>query len=518
MKKSTIIKPILFVVLLAALLLGMTKIFTAKFTNNNCQSYTAAQLYEQKNNSIEVAIGGSSQAVFCINAEELYQKYGISSYATGSPNQAILVSLGWLRELNKNQDIKVAVLDASQLYETVEESFYRQTLDTMKFSSNKLDIVRQHIAESEDADSLTSYIFPLIKYHSRWGELEEQDFNFSTKNSPMFRGVRLADYVYSFESWDDMTSDSLVKPEMVDYQVSAFRQYAQYCKDNNIELLLIKTPKEDWTDVKEQGTQELCDELGVTYVSYATKKACKAMGLNYYSDFKDPQHLNVRGSTAVGSALADYLHEHYDLTDFRETDLAESAEYQAKYQKKFADAMFQTNSDVAEYLNTLSEDYLSTGDYDLLVQLTDDSITSAWTDEMQKALETCGFRTDISALQNTAYAGAVIKGETGNAKEATQAFSDIELTDENGEETTKQMEFNGTFGNGFPFVCTSTPDGTSASKPRIMINYVRKYISNQGLNFFLYNNKTGEILDTPTASLCSDGKLRLLRPTESKWQ
>lgn len=522
MKKSIIIKPVIFVALLVAMLLGITKLFTAKWTDNNCQSYTAAQLYELDNNSIQVAIGGSSQAVFCVNAEKLYQDYGIAAYATGSPNQSVLCSLGWLRELEKTQDIKVAALDVSQLYEQVEESFWRQGLDTMKLSANKIDIVKQHIATSEDADGLLSYIFPLIKYHSRWEDLEEQDFNFSTKNSPMFRGTRLADYVYSFDNWEDMMSDEDAEnpPTMVDYQVSALRQYVDYCNENNIEVLLFKTPKSDWTATKETETTELANELGVTYVSFATEEACKEMGLNYYSDFKDPQHLNVRGADAVASALGKYLNENYDLDDFRETH-PESEKYIQKYEAKHADAYFLTNSDVAEYLNTMADDYLSTGDYDVLVQLSDDTICTAWTDEMQKALENCGFTQDISQLDNTAYAGSVIEGDKDNVREATKKFSDETINSETADEdgvAVSEMEFNGTFGDGLPFVCTSTPNGNATSNPRFIINSVRKSQPKRGLNFFLYNNKTGEILDTATASMCPDGQLRLFRPTESKYQ
>ena len=69
--KKTICKIIAFVVLFAVILTGMTKVFTAKFIDNNCQSYTAAQLYEQPDNSIEVVFNGSSQMVFGISSMKL---------------------------------------------------------------------------------------------------------------------------------------------------------------------------------------------------------------------------------------------------------------------------------------------------------------------------------------------------------------------------------------------------------------------------------------------------------------
>ncbi len=501
--KKIFAKAVVFAAIFVAILFGITKIFTAKFTDNNCQSYTAAQLYELDKDSVEVAISGSSQAVFCVNAMELYDKYGISAYGTGSPNQPILASLGWLRELNKTQDIKVAVLDTSQLFEEVPESFYRQTLDTMHFSSNKLDIVRQHIAESDTADDLMSYLFPIIKYHDRWEDLEKQDFTFSTADSPMYMGTRMADYVYSFDNYEDLMDNEKINNEsldMIDYQKAGLEKYAAYCKENGIELVLIKTPKEDWTETKDKKTQQLADELGVTYINYASKEWGEKLGLNYYSDFKDPQHLNVRGADKVADALGAYLSKTYNLTDFRET-APKSEQYMDAYHAKRTESYFLTNSDVVEYLKELQSSYIDQGDYDVLVQLTDDNICGAWTDDMQKALEQCGIQTDIRTLKDTAYTGSIVGGKV---KEKTGGATEMAVT--------------GTFGNGFPFVCTSTPSGNSASRSMFILNGVRKYMSAKGLNIFLYNHTTGEILDTPTVAVCTDGKLRLNRPEESKHQ
>ena len=502
--KKFLAKIVVFVVIFAVLFLGITKVFTAKFTDNNCQSYTAAELYEQEPNSIEVAIGGSSQAVFCINAMELYEKYGISSYATGSPNQAILCSLGWLRELNKTQDIKVAVLDVSQLFEEVREPYYRQTLDTMKLSMNKIDIVRQHIAESEEADSLLSYVFPIIKYHSRWEDLGKVDFTFSTDNSPMYLGTRMADYVYSFGSYDELMRDETELesvPVMVEYQKNGLEKYAAYCEENGIELVLIKTPKEDWTETKDTETRKLADELGLEYINLSSREWCEKMGIDYHSDFKDPQHLNVRGADKVADAVGQYLAENFDLTDFRET-APKSDDYMDTYHARRTEAYFLTNGNVTEYLNELNESYLSTGDYDLLLELTDDSICNVWTDEMQKALEDCGVTTDLRTLGNMSYAASIIAG--GKAKEAKSPEA--------------EMDYAGYFDNGLPFIATSIPDGNSVSRARFIINGVRKYMPAKGLNLFLYNNKTGEIMDTPTVAVCSDGQLRLVRPVEDKHQ
>lgn len=515
--KKTICKIIAFVVLFAVILTGMTKVFTAKFIDNNCQSYTAAQLYEQPDNSIEVVFNGSSQMVFGISSMKLYEDYGISAYGTGSPNQGILCSLGWLREIDKTQDIKVAVLDASQLFERIGEADYRQTLDTMKLSANKLDIVQQHIDETErlraeegrkttveEADPMLTYIFPIMKYHTRWEELTKDDFTFSTENSPMFMGTRMADYVSSFTGYDNLVVDEndLTEEDLtiVGYQRDSLIKYKEYCDENGIEMLLIKTPKSDWTATKDRKTQELADELGITYINYSNEEQCEKLGIDFHSDFKDSEHMNVRGMDKVADELGKYLHENYDLTDFRESGLHDEA-YMSKYHTARDMAYQLTDGDVASYLSNMSEDYLSTGDYDILVGLTDDSILPYWTDEMQEALASCGFETDLRDLKGKAYAGSNIAN--GEVKEKVSGDS---------------AEVKGKFADGIPYSFEATPLSEDAATPALILNGVRKKFTGRGVNIVFYESTTDRVLDLATVALDADGTLKLFRPFENRHQ
>jgi hypothetical protein len=514
--KKKICKTVIFVILTVVIFLGLTNIFMAKFLDNNCQSYTAAELYEQPKNSIEVVFSGSSQMVFGISSMKLYEDYGISAYGTGSPNQGILCSLGWLREIDKTQDIKVAVLDASQLFETIGESDYRQTLDTMKLSANKLDIVQQHIEETnrlleegsdsgvEQADSMLSYIFPIIKYHTRWEELTKDDFTFSTDNSPMFMGTRMADYVTSFTSYEEWQSDESEMSEedltMTSYQKDSLLKYKEYCDENGIEMLLIKTPKSDWTETKDRLTQELADELGITYINYSSKEQCEALGIDFHSDFKDSEHQNVRGMDKMAEAVGAYLNEHYDLTDFRESNLKDEA-YLESYHEARDMAYVLTEGNVADFLTTINSDYLPSGSYDIVLELTDDSILPLWTDEMQAALESCGFQTDLRTLEGKTYVAArIANGET---------------EEQTGE---KRAKLSGKLGDGLAYSIEATRTQENAATPTFTLNGAKRKFSGRGLNILFYESDTNTILDTATVMADEDGTLKIFRPIENRHQ
>lgn len=492
MKKLS--KVALFILLCGVVFFTADRIFKEKFVTDNRQTYMADTLYELPENSVEVAVCGSSQIAFGVSGMELYEGYGISAYSTGSPNQAVLCSFGWLRELDSRQDIKVCLLDVSQMTEINRESFYRQAIDPMRLSWNKIDIVRRHLAEDEDSDSLLSYLCPLVKYHARWEELTRTDFQYTVEDSPLYCGNFPTDYNYSFTDYHALMKSESEKTEektlLEEQSVEALRSIKEYCDENDIALVLFKTPKEDWTESYQEQMRELADEMDVPLLDYATEAGCRELGLDYYTDFKDPQHLNLRGADKLSDALGAYLTEHYDLTDFRETSPMDDAVLE-EYHAVKRSAYFKTESDVVSYLTQLSEDYLSTGEYDLILQLTDDAVCPLWTEEMQEAFESCGFETDIASLEGKTYA-AYIAG--GTVTEKTGGSRELVLT--------------GTMTNGGTLEAASVPRENRQQDAEIKAGGKSGNYTGFGLNLLLYDNTQNVIAEECTIARCPDGVLR----------
>ena len=210
--------------------------------------------------------------------------------------------------------------------------------------------------------------------------------------------------------------------------------------------------------------------------------------------------MNVRGMDKVADELGKYLHENYDLTDFRESGLHDEA-YMSKYHIARDMAYQLTDGDVASYLSNMSEAYLSTGDYDILVSLTDDSILPYWTDEMQEALASCGFETDLRDLKGKAYAGSNI----ANSKVKEKVSGD-------------SAEVKGKFADGIPYSFEATPLSEDAATPALILNGVRKKFTGRGVNIVFYESTTDRVLDLATVALDADGTLKLFRPFENRHQ
>ncbi len=499
MMKKRFFRCAVFAVIFVALLFAATKVLVVKFMDDNCQTYMAEGLYALDKNSVEVAISGSSQAVFCVSGMELYEKYGISSYSMGSPDQPISCSLAWLRELNQRQSIKIAALDVSQLFETNEELSYRQAFDPMHLSNNKIEMVRWHVEQNEDADSMISYLFPLIKYHSRWNEVTKQDFGLNVDTDAMFLGNALSSDVCSFDGYDDFAlNENLMNTEIVEEQCEALWDYAQYCEENDIELVLFKTPKSDWCEKKSQQVQDLAKSVGVPYLDYTTREGCAQAGIDFYADFKDAEHLNTRGAEKISRQLGAYFEKHYDLTDYRET-APKSEEFMENYHKQQEKIYFESCTNPVEYLETVKKRYLSKDEYDIVCQITDGSIKTAWTDALQMAWESCGLTTDPRELNNQAYVGCVANGET------EEWIGD-----------SHKMTIDDFFGDDVLFRATSKANLRATTVPKISIIGSPKTFSAKGMNILVYRQKTQETVSMATIFLCADGQLRIYNDSTSK--
>ena len=85
-----------------------------------------------------------------------------------------------LEETLKYEKPKVVVFNvlAMKYDEPQKEAYNRLNLDGMKLSKEKIKAVK---ASMMDDENLIEYIFPLLRYHSRWSELTSEDFKYLFK-------------------------------------------------------------------------------------------------------------------------------------------------------------------------------------------------------------------------------------------------------------------------------------------------------------------------------------------------
>ena len=485
MNKKQLLKTCAFLLVFAVMFGYISGVLRAKQLATGGSTYVIDEFYEQEKNTIEVLFMGSSQVIWGINSMKMYEDYGISSYSMGAGDQPLLSTYFWLKEVDKRQNLKNVVLDMSMLYENEMEFRYRRNIDGMPWSLNKIQAILAH-AKDEEAEPISSYFIDWIKYHSRWKELSQDDFAYDDSRSFMYRGsivsssAREVGIPYEKFIIDNDKEDTI---EPVEGQLEWFLKIIEYCEQNDIELLLIKTPKSNWSMAKHNGVQELADEYGLEFLDFNTDAMLKEMGYNFEQDMWDQEHLNIRGADKLTDYLAEYLLERYEFVDYRTVEGYNPGNLE-RYYKDYKDRYLKSSIDVNETLS-----YLKDSRYDLIIQSTED-VSGGITEEMMSYLTEMGVTVDLSEAAGKNYILAVNGGQC-----VYEQVSDEPLT------------YDGTFSNGVTYSAVADLNKT-ARDAGIVVNEAEQLFAVEGINIAVYDNEYGAMVNMLTL-YSLDGELHV---------
>ena len=164
------------------------------------ETTNAQGFYDLPNNSMDVLCVGSSQIFYNLSPLVMWEKYGFTSYVRGSANQTPLLSYYTIKDMLMTQNPQVIVFEVGRMVNSFnlseDEWAARRGLDYMKLSPIKLEAV---LALNEGKFPI-SYIFPLLRYHTRWKELSKTDFEyFSWDHHNWTKGQYMGISILDFE-------------------------------------------------------------------------------------------------------------------------------------------------------------------------------------------------------------------------------------------------------------------------------------------------------------------------------
>ena len=314
MKKLT--KYAILALIAAVLFWGAQRILMPKYMTGIYEGALIREYYAEEKNH-EVMIIGDCEVYENISPITLWRNYGITSYIRGSAQQLIWQSYYLLEETLRYEKPKVVIFSVLSLKynEPQSESYNRLTLDGMKPSRTKYEAVRASVTGDE---SIISYFFPVLRYHDRWRELDVSDFKYFWKTSPvshngfmMRMDVKPADVI--------PTGPKLNNYRFGNNSYAYLDKITSLCKENDIELLLIKAPSiyPYWYPEWEQQMQDYAAENDLNYIN--TLDCLDEIGLDFGKHTYDGGlHLNCQGAEFLADYLGKYLISNYGLTDYRE--------------------------------------------------------------------------------------------------------------------------------------------------------------------------------------------------------
>lgn len=325
------------ILLATVLCLGFVQLLvTPKYMTSSRDGALIAEYYNEVPDH-DVVFIGDCEVYECFTPPTLWQEYGITSYVRGSAQQLIWQSYYLLEETLKRETPKAVVFNVLSIKygEPQSEAYNRMTLDGMKWSSSKIDAIHASMTEEED---FLSYVFPLLRFHSRWSDLGAEDWQY------LFHRDRVSHNGYLMQTAvSPKTSDREGRP-LADYTLPEvgfeyLEKMRALCEEKGVEFILIKAPTNNWKyywyDEWEEQIVAWANEKDVDYYNFIPLDG--EIGIDWSTDTYDGGvHLNVFGAEKLTSYFGDILVQKYGLSDRRgEAELDTLwAEKLAIYQKE----------------------------------------------------------------------------------------------------------------------------------------------------------------------------------------
>ena len=326
--KKRIIRIISFALALVAVI-GVTLYFGAVLQDARLDNREGHLLcgYYDTTDSRDVIFIGDCEVYEGFVPATLFEEYGITSFVRGSSQQTVWQSYHILEETLERETPKAVVFNVLALHygETPQESISRMSLEDMEWSKFKLNAILASMTEEE---SLISYFLPILRYHSRWSELDGDDFKhaFDKHADITHQGYLMQTDIDPVDTSDNRQPDDML--ESLPYRaIEYLDKMTALCKEKGVELILVKAPMNSiryyWYPEWDEQMVDYAAENGLAYYSLVGKD--EEIGLDWSTDTYDKGlHLNVYGAEKVTSYFGKILAENHNMPDHR-TDAELSA-------------------------------------------------------------------------------------------------------------------------------------------------------------------------------------------------
>lgn len=315
-------KGIVFCVILAFIMYIISPIFSPKWYNNMHGGATrrVKGIYTEPKDTIDiVGIGSSDLYASGVSTMKLWNDMGTTTYYIGISKQTTWTAYYMLKDFYKRQSPKLAIINMDFCFETGDgyKKYIREGTDNMPMSINKLEMINDPVFNNSLKDKI-SFVFPVIRFHSRWSELTKEELKqaYTNDNVP-FKGYELNKKIdpykkpkkgqglkdknkQQFESIPDNASEYLDK-------------ILELCKQNNTEVLLIYVPTiRAWNQSKHEACVKYAEERNLTFIDY------NSSDFDWKKNTRDNgYHLNMYGADIVTQKLEETIKQ-YNLPNHKE--------------------------------------------------------------------------------------------------------------------------------------------------------------------------------------------------------
>lgn len=476
-------KSIVFLCILCICVKWVFQLIVPKFFCDNAWPTTSTYLgfYQMAENSIDVLCFGSSHAASFFLPQELYNIYGIRSYNLGCEQQNLITSYFWLKEALRFQKPKVVLLDCYILFDyrpeeplNSAESCTRKAFDYMHWSLVKKEAVNT-ICKLDENQSELSYYLPNIRYHTRWKELSENDFTYLEKSSQYeLKGYAPFSHYgrnQNFVPFEQGLSEE--KIEMVPLMKEYLEKITQLCAQENISLILIKTPSTYQNIGKYNTIQQYAATHNLAFIDFNEKTVYEECNYRFEQDNSDNGHGNLWGAQKITNYIGKYLINNYNNICQNDWQWEITSGYYEEIKKDYT---LVHTTDIDTYL-TLLQDMR----YTIFISVRDEC-TTALKDSTLENLKKLGLKADLKGKFRYSYLAVISNGVLTEQLEP------------------EKIEFHASLEKKSMFFTITSAGYSCGNVSSIIIDGVEKSKNGRGINIVVYLNHTGKVID----SVCFD--------------
>ena len=317
--KKEILKTGIFIIIFVLILLGLTKIFVPASKH----STIIKELYDEPKNTLDVIFVGESSVYKGVSPMKIWEKYKITSYDYAAPGAKLYNNYYCIKEALKYQKPKVIVLNTDQLFhdEPFKEGYKRLLYDAMKLNKNKVEAIMDPVQNNSRSEQI-SFVFPILRYHSRWSELKDRDFSIDKgKYNNIFKGYWIVEKAkpYNGEKYD-------IYQKLDEDELKYFEKIADLCKENNIELIAVEFPSiQTWNNNKKEKVEQIAKDNNVKFIDL--HDVLDEIGIDWSKDTGDEgYHLNISGAEKISDYLGKFLSENYEFENYKNEEVYKSWE------------------------------------------------------------------------------------------------------------------------------------------------------------------------------------------------
>lgn len=321
-------------VLTSALVVGVSlsflqRLLMPKYVDGVVEGAFVAEYYQEVMDH-DLLFVGDCEVYENFSPAVLWEDFGINSYIRGSAEQYIFQSYYLLEDAFRYEKPEVVVfnIQSLQFSEAQSEAYNRMSLEGMKWSPTKVKAI---FASMKEGEHFLDYLFPILRYHTRWSQLEQTDVEYLFQTKPVSfngyymrvdvkpaqnvpTGKPLADYSFGENAWKYL--DKMV----------------ELCEKEGVELVLIKAPSlyPYWYPQWEEQVEAYAAEKGLPYLNFLELQ--EETGIDYNTDTYDGGlHMNLSGAEKLSRWLGEWLMENTALADHRG-----EPELSARWEEKLA--------------------------------------------------------------------------------------------------------------------------------------------------------------------------------------